>query len=226
MPRPQPDSDPDGFWPSCDQERPGVSIRPLRHADLAALLAHPDHHQDAGDTLGSGFPAPVVAVRVRASVGRPGASAAAEYRHRRGLERARWTRGLPWRIAAVLTVGLTAWLLATQVAAHLAALASVTVAAGLGWRLRFRPAPPPWPGGAERPGSGARPACWPPWSGAAGRCCTIWPSLARRPTSIAMIPGAAAAARSDPNVGRPGALRVDLSTGAVAAAGRRPAGRP
>jgi hypothetical protein len=139
MPRPQPDSDPDGFWPSCDQERPGVSIRPLRHADLAALLAHPDHHQDAGDTLGSGFPAPVVAVRVRASVGRPGASAAAEYRHRRGLERARWTRGLPWRIAAVLTVGLTAWLLATQVAAHLAALASVTVAAGLGWRLRLRP---------------------------------------------------------------------------------------
>jgi thioredoxin reductase len=35
------------------------------------------------------------------------------------------------------------------------------------------------------------------------------------------IPGV----RSDPNIDRPGALRVDLSTGAVAAAGRRPAGR-
>jgi hypothetical protein len=34
-----------------------------------------------------------------------------------------------------------------------------------------------------------------------------------------MIPGAAVAVRSDPNVDRPGALRVDLSTGAVAAAG-------
>jgi hypothetical protein len=32
----------------------------------------------------------VVVVRVRASVGRPGASAHAEYRRRRGIERARW----------------------------------------------------------------------------------------------------------------------------------------
>ena len=32
-----------------------------------------------------------------------------------------------------------------------------------------------------------------------------------------MIPGAAVVARSDPNIDRPGALRVDLSTGVVAA---------
>ena len=75
MPRPQPEPDPDGFWPSCDDQPPGVSIRPLNHADLAALLAHLDHDHDPGDTCNSGMPAPVLAVRVRASVGRPGASA-------------------------------------------------------------------------------------------------------------------------------------------------------
>src|SRR5829696_10125974 len=137
MPRPQPDPDPDGFRPSCDDQQPGVSIRPLHHADLAALLDHLDH--DPGDTLTSGVPAPVLAMRVRASVGRPGASAHAQYRRRRATERAAWAHRLAWRIGAVLAVGLAAWLLATQVTAHLAPLAGVTVAAGLAWRLRFRP---------------------------------------------------------------------------------------
>jgi hypothetical protein len=141
MPRPQPDPDPDGFWPSCDDQPPGVSIRPLNHADLAALLAHLDHGQDPGDTRNSGMPAPMLAVRVRAGVGRPGASAHAEYRRRRATELAAWTHSLPWRIGAVLAVGLAAWLLATQIASHLAAPAGVTVAAGLAWRLRFRVAP-------------------------------------------------------------------------------------
>jgi hypothetical protein len=69
-----PISDPDG-------EQPGVSIRPLSHADLAALLAHlhqHDHDQDLDDDPGPAAP-PVVAVRVRATVGRPGASAQATY---------------------------------------------------------------------------------------------------------------------------------------------------
>ena len=142
MPTPQPNPDPDGIWPSCDYEQPGVSIRPLRHADLAALLAHldqPEGHQDPGDTLGSGTPLPVLAMRVRASVGRPGASAQAEYRRRRAAERARWTQSLPWRVAAVLAAGVIAGLLATQVTPDLAELLAVTAAAGLGWRLRFRP---------------------------------------------------------------------------------------
>src|SRR4029450_9115847 len=105
---------------------------------------------------------PVVAVRVRASVGRPGASAHAEYRHRRGAEtaprapclppggavvvtprrapaRARWTHGLPWRVAVVLAAAVAAGLLATQVAPDLAGLLAVAVAAGLGWWLRWRP---------------------------------------------------------------------------------------
>jgi hypothetical protein len=141
MPRPQPEPDPDGFWPSCDDQPPGVSIRPLNHADLAALLAHLDHDHDPGDTCNSGMPAPVLAVRVRASVGRPGASAHAEYRRRRAAEWAAWRITVPWRMAAVLAVGLAAWLLAALVVPRLAAPAGVTVAAGLGWRLRFRVAP-------------------------------------------------------------------------------------
>jgi hypothetical protein len=140
MPRPQPDPDPHGFWPSCDDEQPGVSIRPLSHADLAALLAHLDHNQDPDDALVSAVPAPVVAVRVRASVGRPGASAQTEYRRRRATELAGWTRGLPWRLVAVVTVSVTSWLAAAQVAPHLSA-AGAAVAAGLGWLLRFRSSP-------------------------------------------------------------------------------------
>ena len=138
MPRPHPDPDPDGVWPPCDDPQSGVSIRPLNPADLAALLTHLDHDHDPGDTLNSGMPAPVLAVRVRASVGRPGASAHAENQRRKATELAVWTHSLPWRIAAVLAVGLAAWLLATQVVAHLAALVGVTVAAGVAWRLRFR----------------------------------------------------------------------------------------
>jgi hypothetical protein len=125
--------------PSCDGQQPGVSIRPLRHADLAVLLAHLDHGQDPGDTLSPGVPAAVLAMRVRAGVGRPGASAQAEYRRRRAPEVAAWTHSLPWRMAAVLAVGLAASLLAGQVAPDAAGLLAVAVAAGLGWRLRFRP---------------------------------------------------------------------------------------
>jgi hypothetical protein len=83
----------------------------------------------------------VVAVRVRASVGRPGASAQAEYRRRRARERAAWIRSLPWRVAAVVAASVTAWLAAARVAPSLAAPAGVTVAAGLGWLLRFRNSP-------------------------------------------------------------------------------------
>jgi Nuclease-related domain len=148
MPRPhptQPDPDPDGSWPSCDQDQPGLYIRPLRPADLQALLAHLDH-QDQDERLlagpGGRRPAaggPVVAVRVRATVGRPGASAQAEYRRRRAVEWAAWTRSLPWRAAAVLAAGLTTWVLAAQVVPHLVPLAVVVAVAGLGWRLWFRP---------------------------------------------------------------------------------------
>jgi hypothetical protein len=146
MANPQPD--PDDRWPACDEQPPGVSIRPLRHGDLQALLAHLHHHEhDDKDEGLVAAPAgrrpaaggPVVAVRVRASVGRPGASAQHEYRRRQAVERARWTHGLPWRAGAVLAVGVAAGLLGAQLAPDLAGLLAVAAAAGVGWRLRFRP---------------------------------------------------------------------------------------
>jgi Nuclease-related domain len=142
MARPQPD--PDDLLPSCGEDQPGVSIRPLSHGDLQALLAHLDHHhnhdRDEGlvGELWSAAGAPVVAVRVGTSIGRPGASAQAEYRRRRAVERATWTHSLPWRAVAVLVAGVTAGLLGAQVAPDLAGLLAVVAAAGLGWRLRFR----------------------------------------------------------------------------------------
>jgi Nuclease-related domain len=137
MPMSQPD--PHRVWPSCEDAQPGVSIRPLSRADLAALLAHLDQHdygqdQDLADLPGSGVRPPVVAVRVRASVGRPGASAAATYRSRRAAERTAWVRSLPWRATAVLAAGL----LAAQAEPRMAATAGVAAAAGLAWLLRFR----------------------------------------------------------------------------------------
>jgi hypothetical protein len=72
-----PQPDPDHMWPACDEQPPGITIRPLSHSDLQALLAHLDH-QDQEEGLVTGLPGrrpaaggPVVAVRVRASVGRP-----------------------------------------------------------------------------------------------------------------------------------------------------------
>jgi hypothetical protein len=188
-----PRTDPDDLWPACDEQPPGVSIRPLRPGDLQALLAHLHHpeHDDEDEVLvaGSGErrPAgggPVVAVRVRASVGRPGASAQHEYRRRRAAERARWTHGLPWRVGAVLAVGVAAGLLGAQLAPDLAGLLAVAAAAGLGWRLRFRPGADILAGRRGAAGSGALPGCLPPWSAVAGRSCTTWPSPARWPTSI------------------------------------------
>jgi hypothetical protein len=144
MPTPIPD--PDGRWPSgCDDEQPGVSIRPLRHADLAALLAHlhqHDPHQDLDDEpAGPNTPAPVVAVRVRATVGRPGASAQAAYRRRRAAEWAAWTRSLPWRATVVLAAGGSSWMLATQLLPRLAGPAGLLAVAALAWVLRFRVSP-------------------------------------------------------------------------------------
>ncbi len=137
--------DPDAYWPSCDDEQPGVSIRPLSHADLAALLAHlhqHDHDQDLDDDPGlRDAPAPVVALCVRATVGRPGASAHAAYRRRRAAEWAAWTRSLPWRVVLVLAAGAIVGLLAAQLIPPLADLAGLLAAAAVGWALRFRVSP-------------------------------------------------------------------------------------
>ena len=116
-----------------------MSIRPLSHADLAAVLAHIDHDQHHDVPAGPAATAPVLAVRVRASVGRPGASAQGQYRRRRAAERAAWQLSVPWRVAAVLAAGVAAGLLASMLVARRGGLAGVVTAAGLAWLLRFRP---------------------------------------------------------------------------------------
>jgi Nuclease-related domain len=131
--------DPDDYWPSCDEEQPGIGIRPLSHADLQQH----DHDQDLDHDLHDepAGPAPIVAVRVRATIGQPGASAQAEYGRRRAAEWAAWTRPMPWRIAGVLAAGVSAGLLVAQLIPRLASLAALLAAAMLGWALRFRISP-------------------------------------------------------------------------------------
>ena len=121
---------------------------------------------------------------MRASVGRPGASAAAEYRRRHAGEPAAWTRTLPWRATIMLAAGVAAWLLAAQALPQLSVLAGLAVAVGLAWLLRFRARLTPWPGGVALLVSVARRACSPRWSAVVGRSCTTWPSPVRRPISI------------------------------------------
>ena len=70
-------------WP-FDDDRPSGSVQPLRPSDLQAILAHLDDHPGqllAGTSTGR----PVVAMRVRASVGRPGGSAQASWRQQRAV---------------------------------------------------------------------------------------------------------------------------------------------
>src|SRR5215216_4405443 len=92
-------------WPFDDDERPSGSVRPLSQADLQAILAHLASDNPDELLAGTGADRPVVAVRVRASVGQPGGSAQARWRRARAAEWAAWTRTLPWRVAVILGVG-------------------------------------------------------------------------------------------------------------------------
>src|SRR6266508_538494 len=114
-----------------DEDQPGLSIRPLSHGDLDAIL---DHLEADRDSLLAGTTAdrPAVALRVRATVGRPGASAHATYKARRAVELAGWLRGPPWRAAAMLGAGVATVLLAPR----LSLLAGVATAGVVGWALR------------------------------------------------------------------------------------------
>jgi Nuclease-related domain len=140
MPRPTPTGpDPDRPFPwEDDDEPPGISIRPLSHADLAALLAEWDQ---AGMSArqGRGRPTPTLGPEEAATIGRPGGSAEAEYWRRRTAEQAAWIRTLTWRVATALAAGAGAALLVALADLHLALLVGVVVAAGVGWMLRFRP---------------------------------------------------------------------------------------
>jgi hypothetical protein len=126
-------------WPFDDEDRPSGSVRPLSQADLQAILTHLG---DDPDQLlaGTGADRPV-AVQVRASVGRPGGSAHAQWRRARAVEWAAWTRSLPWRVAATLGAGAAGAVLGSLLAPRLALVLGALAAVAAGWGLRFRPSP-------------------------------------------------------------------------------------
>jgi Nuclease-related domain len=127
-------------WPFDDDDRPSGSVRPLRQADLQAILAHLG---DDPDQLlaGPGAGRPVVAVRVRASVGQPGGSARAQWRRLRAAEWAAWTPTLPWRVAATLGIAVGGGVLGRLVMPRLGLAIGALAAMAAGWGLRFRPSP-------------------------------------------------------------------------------------
>jgi hypothetical protein len=75
---------------------------------------------------------------VTGSHGRPGRSALVEYRRRRALELAAWTRSLAWRAPLVGAAAITGDVLAAQAGLPRAGLAGLAAAVLVGWRLRFR----------------------------------------------------------------------------------------
>jgi hypothetical protein len=127
-------------WPFDDDDRPSGSVRPLRQPDLQAILAHLGDDPD-GLLAGTAADRPVVAVRVRATVGRPGGSAQATWRRLRAAEWAAWTRTLSWRVAATLAIGTAGGLLGSLLAPRLGLAVGALAGMAAGWGLRFRPSP-------------------------------------------------------------------------------------
>jgi Nuclease-related domain len=129
-------------WPFHDDEdRPSGSMRPLSPSDLQAILAHLSHEDSDELLAGTGADRPVVAIRVRASVGRPGGSAHAQWRRMRAAEWAAWTRSLLWRVAATLGAGAAGVVLGSLLAPRLALVLGAVAAVAAGWGLRFQPSP-------------------------------------------------------------------------------------
>jgi Nuclease-related domain len=143
-----------------DDDTPGVSIHPLSHADLDAILAHladapntdrrlPPRPRPTGRPPRAARVAPSTARTAastsndRAPGGRPGGSAQAEYQRRRAHEHTTWARTLPWRATATLAAGVGGWLAATLLSLPLLVRAAAVLAAlaAAWWRLRFHPSP-------------------------------------------------------------------------------------
>jgi hypothetical protein len=124
-------------WPFDDHDdRPSGSVQPLSQADLQAILAHLDDDPDQLLAY-TGAGRPVVAMRVRASVGRPGGSAQARWRQLRAAEWAAWTRTLPWRVAVILGVGAGGGGLGRLLVPRLGLVVGMLAAVAAGWELRF-----------------------------------------------------------------------------------------
>jgi Nuclease-related domain len=127
-------------WPFDDEDRPSGSVRPLSHADLEAILANLTSDPDQL-LAGTDADRPVVAVRVRATVGRPGGSAQARWRQLRAAEWAAWIRTLPWRVAAILGIGAGGGVLGSLLAPRLGLVLGPLAAVAVAWGLRLRPSP-------------------------------------------------------------------------------------
>ena len=129
-------------WPfDDDDDRPSGSVRPLSQADLQAILAHLNNEEPDELLAGTDADRPVVAVRVRASVGRPGGSAQARWRQMRAAEWAAWTRTLPWRAAATFGIGAAGGLLGSLLAPRLGLVVAALAAMATAWGLRCKPSP-------------------------------------------------------------------------------------
>jgi hypothetical protein len=124
----------------------GQPARPLGRGWVALdpppghpLRGSPD--SPAAELEPPGPPPSLPAGPVAGSLGRPGRSALAQYRQRRGAELAAWTGSLAWRVPLVAAAGLTAAQLILQAGlpSALATLAGLAAAALVGWRLRFCP---------------------------------------------------------------------------------------
>ena len=127
-------------WPFEDDDRPSGSIQPLSQADLQAILAHLG--DDPDELLaGTGADRPVVAMRVRASVGRPGGSAQGRWRRLRATEWTAWTRTLPWRLAIIVGIGVAGGVLGSLLAPRLKLILSALAVVAAGWGLRFKLSP-------------------------------------------------------------------------------------
>jgi Nuclease-related domain len=128
-------------WPFDEDDRPSGSVRPLSQADLQAILAHLTDDDPEELLAGTDADRPVVAVRVRASVGRPGGSAHSRWRELRATEWVAWARTLPWRVAVILGVGVGGGVLGSLLAPRLGLVLGVLAAVAAGWGLRFRSSP-------------------------------------------------------------------------------------
>jgi hypothetical protein len=159
-------------------------VRPLSQADLQAILAHLGDDEPDQLLVGTGADRPVVAMRVRVSVGQPGGSAQATWQRMRSAEWAVWTRSLPWRVAVLFGIGVGGGVLGSQLAPRLGLIVAALAAAAAGWGLRFRPSPDAiaWRRGAAGERRTAR--LLDRWSGTGGPSCTTWPSLAAARISI------------------------------------------
>jgi hypothetical protein len=127
-------------WPfDDDEDRPSGSVRPLSQADLQTVLAHLTDDDPDQPLVGTDADRPLVVVRVRASVGRPGGSTQQRWRDQRAAEWTAWIRTLPWRVAAILGIGAAGGVLGSLLAPRLGLVLGGLAAVAAGWGLRFRP---------------------------------------------------------------------------------------